>query len=644
MTRTCGWQSDFPQFRDAEPRVIRAGLSDFIRDASPEQETAWARSIPWLQSEVGEVIDEDPNALGYTAILEYRLPLDSRRPDAVLLLPGAVVVVELKGKEEPSAADLDQVGTYARDLRCYHAHCQDRPVHAILVPTRGTAPPTTKDAIHIVAPRDLDQVVRGLYEGPPPHPVDPEQFLDVGAYRPLPSLVTAARELFESHKVRDVWRARASTDPAVETISRIAHEAARTKTRRLVLVTGVPGSGKTLVGLRAVHARYLDDLAEEREGKKVPAPGIFLSGNGPLVEVLQYQLRGAGGGGQTFVRAVKSYLETHVPRTERIPPHHVIVFDEAQRAFTPDKVADLHADWPSGLARSEPAHFIEICDRIPGWCLMVGLIGTGQEIHVGEEGGIRQWSDALRDSPYSEAWTVHAPASVVEVFQGSGVRTCLESTLQLDTEVRFHLTPKLHQFVEGMLAAQPADQLASIAESLRRPDPDCPGGVALYATRNLEIAKQYLRDRYDQHADARFGIIASSKDKVLEALYGVPTGFQATKRVRRGPWFVDGEESQESCRHLRDVVTEFGAQGLELDMALLAWGTDFMLTSGVWSNARARGYRSSVPIRDPFQLRLNAYRVLLTRGRDGTVLFVPPECALDETWDYVRACGFRELP
>jgi len=225
--RTYGWESSFSEFRHASPRVVRTALTDFVRDASPEQQRAWRDSIPWLQTEVDEVLTRDGSAPTYTAVLEYQLPLDSRRPDAVFLVPGAIVVVELKGKTGPSRADLDQVAAYARDLRCYHKHCQDRPVHAVLVPTRRREAPEVVDGIHVAAPADLDGVVSRLYDGPPPPPVDPRAFLDATAYRPLPSLVTAARELFESHEVRDVWRARASTDPAVDTISRIAHEAAR---------------------------------------------------------------------------------------------------------------------------------------------------------------------------------------------------------------------------------------------------------------------------------------------------------------------------------------------------------------------------------------------------------------------------------
>ena len=172
---------------------------------------------------------------------------------------------------------------------------------------------------------------------------------------------------------------RVEPDPAVKEVITIAHEAARTRTRRLVLLTGVGGAGNTLVGLRVVHAHTLDDLAVERDGAKPTSPAVFLSGNGPLVEVLKYELRSAGGGGSTFVRGVMEYLRRYVPRPALVPPEHVTVFDEDQRAFDPEMIAKKH---------SAPDLIIEIADWVPEWCVVIGLIGSGQEIHIGEEAGI----------------------------------------------------------------------------------------------------------------------------------------------------------------------------------------------------------------------------------------------------------------
>ncbi len=630
----CGWESDFPKFRDSAPAVIRGSLVQFLSNSSELQLRAWDESIPLLQVEVGELCADDPGAHEYTAILEYQLPLESRRPDVVLLVRGAVVVLELKGKEKPSQADLDQASAYARDLRCYHRSCADVPVHVIVVPTTASGYRGVRNGVHVAGPDAVDQLVRRFEAESTAAPPSAEDFLADDAYCPLPTLVRAARELFASGELRKIRRASALTDPAVKEITRIIHEAARTRTRRLVLLTGVPGAGKTLVGLQAVHAHFLDDLAIERKAGQPTVPAVFLSGNGPLVSVLQYELREAGGGGKTFVRGVKDYVKKYSTKKNAVPPEHVLVFDEAQRAWDKDMVAGKH-DLP--VAKSEPEHFIEFSERIPDWCVVVGLVGTGQEIHVGEEAGLVQWRRAIEGCAQPGAWTVHGPQEALESFTGASVAIVETSALNLDTEIRYHLTTDLHRFVAQILddGNHAADNRA-IATALET------AGYNLRITRDLEAAKSYLRARYAENADARFGIVASSRDKDLERL-GVLNGFHATSQVRVGPWYGDGEASSRSCRHLREVVTEFSAQGLELDAVLLAWGTDFLRRGASWSSAGARRYKTGTNVKSPHQLRLNAYRVLLTRGRDGTVVFLPALPELEETYAHLIANGFSAL-
>lgn len=632
-----GWDSSLPDFTLASPGDIRQRLQNFVRDASPEQIRAWTDSIPPLQLEAREVMARDQHSHTYSTILEYELPLESRRPDVVLLVGNGVLVLELKGKSEPSQADIDQAAAYARDLRCYHRECWSREVVPVLVPTRARGYLGEQAGVHITGPDAIDALVHRLVGDQPVSAIEKARFLDESAYCPLPTLVEAARELLASGSLRRIERAHASTTPAIETISSVIHEAARTRTRHLVLLTGVPGAGKTLVGLQTVHAHFLDDLAVARGGSKPTTPAVFLSGNGPLVEVLQYELSAAGGGGKTFVRGVKDYVKTYSRKPGLIPPEHVLVFDEAQRAFDADQVKEKHPDH-TGQPKSEPEHFIDFADRIPEWCVVVGLIGSGQEIHVGEEGGIGQWRAAVEGSVRCAEWTMHTPLAVYDEFASSPVPVRLQPSLNLDTELRFHAAQDLHRFVAQLLKGEDAVRLRPVGDRLESQ------AFHLRLTRSLDTARAYLRDRYADDPTARFGLIASSKDRSLER-FGVPNGFQSTKRIRVGPWYGEDESSYggRSCRHLDTCVTEFGAQGLELDAALLAWGTDFVITQGRWSNANARGYRKGAAVRDAFQLRLNAYRVLLTRGRDGCVVFVPPLSELDETHAYLTATGFRSL-
>jgi hypothetical protein len=637
IRRRAGWDSDFPTFSRTAPLFVRERLEAYVADASLEQVRAWRDGIPPLQREVDEVLVRDVLAKHYSAILEYELPMESRRPDVILLVSGGVLVVELKGKLEPSQADIDQVAAYARDLKCYHRDCWNREVIPVLVPTRACGYQRQISNVHIAGPDALDALVAQLTTQAAGVSIDRASFLEDEAYCPIPTLVEAARELFESGQLRTIHRARAATAPAVEAISNIAHHAAATSSRHLVLLTGVPGAGKTLVGLQSVHARYLDDLAVPRANGTPTTPAVFLSGNGPLVQVLQYELKRAGGDGKTFVRGVKDYVKRYSRRQDLVPPEHVLVFDEAQRAFDAAKVALTHKE-DSATAKSEPEHFIEFAERIPGWCVVIGLIGSGQEIHVGEEGGLVQWRWAVERSQRSPEWTVHAPLAVEDVFDGSSVHFALQPSLNLDTELRFHAARHLHRFVAALLGGESPTVLAPMAQELESE------GYTLRLTRDLAVAKAYLRERYGENPNARFGMIASSKDRDLEA-FGVPNDFQATKTVKIGPWYADAEDEPRrlSCRRLETCVTEFGAQGLELDAALLAWGTDLTFAGGAWSNANARGYQQRRLVRDAMQLRVNAYRVLLTRGRDGCVVFVPPLRSLDETFEYLKVAGFLAL-
>jgi hypothetical protein len=624
-----GWQSDLDTFARSQPRVVRLRLQDFVADASSEQVRAWDQSIPWLQRECRELVGRDSATGRYSTVLEYELPRELRRPDVIVLSRGHVVVLEIKGYSHASQAAIDQVFSYARDLAAYHGACVGRTVVPVLA-VRGTdLRPVIRDGVWVTSPEFLDEIVE-RFSDPARELVSIDDFLSEDAYSPLPSIVQAARDLFHKRPLPVIKRARASTDPALQCITDIAHEAARTKTRHLVLLSGVPGSGKTLVGLQLVHAGWIDDLAVARGGVKPTAPAVYLSGNGPLVEVLQHALREAGGGGRTFVQAIKSYVSHHARRSSP-PPEHLIVFDEAQRAHDAERVAHVHGTAP---AKSEPDLLIEFCERIPEWCVLVALIGDGQAIHQGEEGGIDLWASAIDRRLTGGAWSVHGPSRLIKRFQSTVANRASDDRLDLDTEIRFHLTPRVHEYVEGLLAPDAIETLRKRGKTLDA------GGHRFLITRRLGDAEDYVRERYSGHPAARYGLLASSKDRWLPA-FGVDNSFQTTKRLRVGPWYNAIATDPESCCQLTTVATEFSSQGLELDFALVAWGSDLLWDGLQWSIADSRGTRGK--LHDPVALRKNVYRVLLTRGRDGTVIYVPPDKRFDVTYAFLLDAGMRLL-
>lgn len=625
-----GWQSDLETFSRSEPRVVRLQLEQFVVDASPEQVRAWDQSIPWLQRECRELGVRDTASHEYTAILEYELPRDSRRPDVIVLERGCAAVLELKGALHASRAALDQALGYARDLAAYHAACAGRRVTPVLLVRGGGREAVIRDGVHVVGPDGLDTLLERLSVSGEPL-ISAVDFLAPDAYAPLPTIVQAARELFERRELPMIKRARAATDPALQYISEVAREAARTRTRHLVMLSGVPGSGKTLVGLQLVHSHWLDDLTVPRINGKPAAPAVYLSGNGPLVQVLQHALQDGGGGGKTFVQAIKNYVSQHSRPGQPVPPEHMIVFDEAQRAHDAERVAHVHG---GPVAKSEPEHLVEFCERIPEWCVLVALIGNGQAIHVGEEGGVPLWRDAVRDSHRASDWTVHGAPAFAEVFTDLPAASRWNPVLSLDTEIRFHLTPKVHQFVAGLLEGQSADGLATLVNEVHA------GGHRFLLTRSLDEARNYLRERYADAKFARFGLVASSKDKWLPT-FGVDNTFQTTKQLRVGPWYNASPGDSQSCCQLETVATEFSCQGLELDCALLAWGSDLLWAGDDWSIEFAGKNRP--PLKDPLTVRKNVYRVLLTRGRDGTVVYVPNDRRMDQTFERLRAAGMQEL-
>jgi hypothetical protein len=636
-----GYSSSFEQFVSDESSAIVKTLKSYVSDASDSQIKAWQDSIKVLKNTVHELKNTNPEIYSNSSIiLEYTIPLESRRVDAILLLGDVVISTEFKGKNMPLMADIDQAAAYARDLKAYHRVCDSSAVKCVLVLSEGFTGYEEKGSVHIIGSQGLTQFCIDCISQSKGQ-LNLEDFLSLESYQPLPSLIKAARELFSSGTLTRIHRAAAATEPTLFECSSIIHKTAKNKRRALILISGVPGAGKTLVGLQLAHAKYLDELSIAKEsGEKPNAAAVFLSGNGPLTEVLQYELKSAGGDGKSFVRGVHSYVKNFTRGSSSTPPHHVLIYDEAQRAFDPQQVSAKHHDMsPEFNGLSEPEIFIKFADSVPDWCVVVGLIGTGQEIHIGEEAGLGQWRSAIDKSNSTDQWDVYAPndGTVSSHFKDFP-RVSANDVLELTTTIRFHLATRLYEFVEHVLNGD-YSSAKEISFELEE------HGYNLRLTHILDRAKEYLSSRYDKNPDARYGMIASAKDKDLKN-HNIPKEWGDPGAVRNGKygqWYAEPRGVKGSCCSLESVTTEFGAQGLELDACLLAWGTDFIIENGQWSNRFSRGYRESNRIKDAKALRMNSYRVLLTRGRDCCTIFIPQEAKMRATYGYLRACGFIVL-
>jgi DUF2075 family protein len=311
--------------------------------------------------------------------------------------------------------------------------------------------------------------------------------------------------------------------------------------------------------------------------------------------------------------------------TSKVPKQNIIVFDEAQRAWD-----SSHMLLKKDIPYSEPELLIAIGERIPGWATLVGLIGHGQEIHTGEEAGIAGWLDALESKHATSDWKVYAPPRFAKEFPGKSVIEYPE--LDLNHTLRSKQAEHLHMWVHHLLEGQFAEA-SSYAQKIWVQN------FPIFITRSLEQAKQYVTSRFEGELSKRYGILASSKDQILHE-FGIQNGFQDTKRVKNARWYNENLGTPGSCCNMQEVVTEFGCQGLELDMAIVAWGNDFKWSGKEWE---LRKMRTRIPQADPHQLRLNSYRVLLTRSREGIIIFIPPKSELDATEHALLASGARVL-
>jgi hypothetical protein len=631
----CGWASDLVYFESASIEEIISALAEFVRTSTPEQFKAWRSSIPPVQKECGTVASSIPRALKYGIVLEYQLPDSGRRVDAILLIAGAVLVLELKGDGNDSLSYLEQAADYARRLYWFHSMCgEDKvKVHTLVVSYGRRGATMRKDWITLTNVQQLSDTIAIFDEPPPAEPIDVQKFIQPEVCQPAPSLVRAVREYYSRNTLPRIKRIDDITSGAVKRVVDEIHETHSRRRRKLILLSGVPGAGKTFIGMQIAHESFLDDLAEPMAtGGKPTAPAVFLSGNRPLVDVLQYEMRQAGGGGRVFVRGVHEFMKRYSGARSGPPPHHVLIFDEAQRAWDEQQVRHSHKD---PTATSEPEAFIEFATKVPGWSVVMGLIGDGQQISYGEEGGIALWAKAVAQG--GSDWDVVGPEQFASVFQRAGVSYVSAPELHLSKSVRFHFATGLSQWAGGIVEDKCASgELSAIAKSLRDE------GYQIRVTRSLDTAKKFLWDKYRDQPEARFGLMASARDKSLSSTVGVaPVN---TRIFRAGPWYADPETSPSSCRRLNDAITEFSAQGLELDHTLLVWGTDFIRQNGAWNDSRAMKFQRKKAIRNPLQLRRNAYRVLLTRGREGVIICLPSVLSeLDETHELLIACGCEDM-
>ncbi len=633
-------------------RIVGVLASGHHHDLEQQQRSAWLEQIAILRT----ALSPHPNG---TLFLEFYIPRMGKRADAVLVLQNVVFVIEFKIRAKTHVLSaFHQVQDYALDLKNFHGGSHAVPIVPVLVSTDAehrsildvrfaedlVASPLATNATGL---GDLIGHIFSLRTYPT---LDIEQWMAEG-YSPTPTIIEAAQILYLTHRVEDISRSDASDRNLRELsgrVSMIIDQARQNRTKAICFVTGVPGSGKTLAGLN-IATRRSDEHRDEH--------AVFLSGNGPLVDVLREALardktKRQGVSKETAKREVRSFIQNiHHFRDEyvgndNVPIEKVVVFDEAQRAWTREQAASFmrrKRDQPN-FDMSEPEFLLGVMDRHTEWCTVVCLIGGGQEINVGEA-GISEWIVAL-ETRFPD-WHVHVSPRISLNEYGSDLElTKFFASPRARSDENLHLAVSMRSFRAETLSNLIGHIVENDAEAARDAFDTIEARYPIYLTRDLSAARAWLRGQ--ARGTERFGLVASSGAQRLR-----PEGIHIKAIIEPTNWFLNDSADVRSSYYLEDAATEFAVQGLELDWVGVCWDGDFYYNHNQWVYRSFKGTKwQSVKDESRRRYLKNAYRVLLTRARQGMVIFVSkgddsdPTRApsfYDGTFDYLRSCGTPTL-
>ncbi|MCL2757372.1 MAG: DUF2075 domain-containing protein [Coriobacteriia bacterium] len=652
--------------------ALAAGSARDGFDATPQQIKAWLEEIYILKTQLKAL-----DASNMDIFLEFNIPRMGKRIDALLFIKSDkphLVILEFKvGMGKIQGQDIDQVMDYALELKNFHRGSHGADIFPVLILTELNASISNEHSLSMAA--GLRGIARPICVGAYSLCTLIEMInytkadtlsdqWEMTPYQPTPTIIEAARALYANHDVRDITRSEGSAASITETSEKLLSIITNAKERNrktIAFVTGVPGAGKTLVGL---------NMATIKRDERDDAHAVFLSGNGPLVEVLQEALtrdeQERNGGTKYAARTkVKSFIQiVHHFRDEGIrdpgPPfEHVAIFDEAQRAWDKEMTVDFmrRKKGVSGFDMSEPEFLISCLDRHKTWAVIICLVGGGQEINRGEA-GIGAWieavldrfpswdiaiSDKLVDTEYAAGQAVELAASR-STGEGCG-STYIFSELHLSVSMRSFRAENVSSFVKALLDLD--------TEKARTELQALEGKYPIRITRNLSLAKQWIRQQVQ--GSERPGLLASSK-----ALRLKPFAIDVKGDTNPVHYFLGGKDDPRSSYYLEAAGSEFDVQGLELDYALVSWDGDLRMGrrsgsfSSEWLYHDFRGHRwMSVNNQQSKRYLKNAYRVLLTRARQGMVIFVPlgnnpPDATRDAsyydgTYHYLKSLGIPEL-
>ncbi|WP_298347766.1 DUF2075 domain-containing protein [uncultured Dokdonia sp.] len=628
-------------------------LNHSNRQLEDLQKNAWVKQIEILKEQLSEFEGQ--------IYFEFAIPRMGKRVDNIIIINDSVFVVEFKvgdgGFESYAQA---QVLDYTLDLKNFHEGSHNAKLIPILVATNAEnqAIEINNTINHITVvktnKKNLKNALKSFITETSDN-IDYENW-ESSIYKPTPTIVEAAQALYKGHKVEEISRSDSGAINLSKTancLNRIINDSKRNNKKTICFVTGVPGAGKTLAGLNIANERLKADEDEH---------AVFLSGNGPLVDVLREALardlvKNSKEKGETITkenakRETNTFIQNiHHFRDEYLkynvePTEKVVVFDEAQRAWNKKQVSSFmkRKKGIENFEMSEPEFLIDVMNRHKDWCTIICLIGGGQEINTGEA-GLEEWINSLQNK--FKDWNVHYSNLITD--SKNYIKTLeqknwlsdnanSESELHLSVSVRSFRSEKLSAFVHQLLELD-TKKTSKLYKEIK-------GDFPIKITRELSKAKSWIRKQ--AKGSERTGVIASSGARRLR-----PLGINVKNEISAPNWFLNGKKDIRSSYFLEEIATEFDIQGLEIDWSCLAWGANFYIDNNNWKFQNFKGSKWQNINQEISKSYLkNTYRVLLTRARQGMVIYLPkgseidhtrPDCYYDGTWNYLKEIGIEEL-
>jgi len=638
----------------------QAGIAGFHQQLHT-QTLSWDEEINMLKSSLEELINHKPNAAEFGILLEYPIARREKRIDVVIIANNLIIVIEFKiGRDNYLNTDKEQVLDYCLDLRDFHYESRGKIIVPILLATKGNFieykllknEDLVKDIVFSSSNNLTQSFIKILNQyDDGKNDLDYKKW-DSSDYSPTPTIIEAAQTLYAGKSVIEISRSHAGTKNLTKTSDAVvdAIKLAKDNNQKIIcFITGVPGAGKTLAGLNIAH----DEEFQNDQG----SIATFLSGNGPLIKVLRKALsRDAHKKLKktdhtakqketdriiSFIENVHRFLDHYFFEKDRIPNNKIVIFDEAQRAWNAE-----HSERKFNRAFSEPEMLFEIMSRHKDWSVIVALVGGGQEINTGEA-GLPEWGRIIQEK-FSD-WKVYISPQLKIGNHSTGNLTLFEHVpdkvdvienkdLHLDVSIRSYKAEELSNWVNLALTNQPKEASTIYKEKL--------SNYKIVLSRDLDKAKSWLKSKCK--GSRRMGLVASSGARRLR-----PYGLEVKLELEEAEWFLNGRDDIRSSYYLEIPATEFGIQGLELDWVGVCWDADLRRTKNDWDFNSFKGSKwQKVGNPEMKKFIINKYRVLLTRAREGMVIFVPKGSVDDPTRnpeyynsiaDYLKDCGVMEI-